>query len=70
MDVAALNTELFRQIQPSFAFLSDADKTAKYDRALSELKADEQKKAKKAKKEEKKLCGGGKRGARMVRKKP
>ena len=25
VDVAALNTELFRQIQPSFAFLSDVD---------------------------------------------
>merc|ERR1711862_522131 len=40
---------------------------ANYDQALSELKADEQKKAKKAKREEKKFYGGGKRG-RMIRK--
>ena len=67
VDVAALNTEIYLQIKPSFDFLSDVDKKAKYDRALSKLKADEQKKAKKAKREEKKLRGGGKRGARMVR---
>ena len=40
---------------------------ANYDQALSELEADEQKKAKKAKREEKKFYGGGKRG-RMIRK--
>ena len=67
MEVATLNTEFYHQIGPSFDFLSNVNSKANYDQALSELKANEQKKAKKAKREEKKFYGGGERG-RMIRK--
>ena len=55
VEVASLNAELYLQIGPSFDFLSNVNSKAKYDQALSGLKADEQKKAKKAQKEAKKL---------------